>query len=161
MKTKILSVSGVEVIAMPYPSDLPQIQQKSETYGGTREWLPSCVRMIRVGPLFFERTWGGYGRNYGAGFLASREATPRRGAYGQLTMSPCHIILGGGVSLSGKEDGRDGGATRSRYDDPLGQPPAENPARGVWNNFRTTRTVGSGHGDMPSPLSTLTIARLT
>jgi hypothetical protein len=39
---------------LPCPADLSQFfQQRSETYAWTREWLPSCVRMIREGPLFF------------------------------------------------------------------------------------------------------------
>jgi hypothetical protein len=39
--------------------------------------------------------------------------------------------------------------------------PPENPTRRVSNNFRAPRPVGSGYGDMSSPLSTPTIARHT
>jgi hypothetical protein len=40
--------------AMSYPADIPHFSQKrAETYAWTREWLLSCVRMIRVGPMFF------------------------------------------------------------------------------------------------------------
>jgi hypothetical protein len=52
-----------------------------------------------------------------------------------------------------------GGATRSRDDDPPGRPPPKNPARKIWNNFRAPGPVGSGYGDLPSPLLKLTIAR--
>jgi hypothetical protein len=74
-------------------------------------------------------------RKYKAGFFG-REAAPWQGAHLELTTSPSYISPGGGVSLSGKEDGRDGGATRYGDDDATCRPPPEKPARRVWNNFR-------------------------
>jgi hypothetical protein len=102
-----MSVPIVGVTALSYPADLPQLfQQRSETYARTREWLPSCVLMIRVGPLFFGDTYGGYGRIYNVGMpgkqhkgmALTRSSLCRHATYPE----------GGGVSMSGKEDGRNG-----------------------------------------------------
>jgi hypothetical protein len=69
---QIISVLAVVISAQPYPTDSPYFpQQKSKTYQGIREWLPSCL-IMRVGPLcYFGGMRGGYGRIYNAGSKAA------------------------------------------------------------------------------------------
>jgi hypothetical protein len=62
--------------------------------------------MIQVGPLFFGGTRGGYGRIYTAGPKAANRGVAMQGVDWLSTMSRAYLP-GGGVRLSGKEDGRD------------------------------------------------------
>jgi hypothetical protein len=92
----VLTTRRREIFALSYSTDRPKFsQQRSESSAWIRGWLPSCLGMIRIGPLFFWGTRGGYRRTCTAGSKAySREASPRRGVHWLPTTSPSYTSMG-------------------------------------------------------------------